>query len=160
MAGFAKTMSEEVRRLARKEVRAATADLQKRTLFLRKQNTQLKQQLSELARAQARLEAELKKGARPVAEAEGERARITAKGIRALRRKWGFTREQFAKLLQATPQSVYQWESKEGALNLREKSRTAYLSVRSLGARDARRLLDDTAAKAKKKPGRKSKARK
>ena len=93
--------------------------------------------------------------------AEGQKARITAKGMRSLRKKLGLTGQEFAKLLGVSLISVYQWEKKSGPLRVRDATRAAILSVRDLGAREAKERLAGMAegkkvAKAK-KAGRKAK---
>ena len=51
----------------------------------------------------------------------------------------------FARVLGVSAQSVVNWEAKEGAISLRERPRKAYLSLRDLGAREARKLLEESA---------------
>jgi len=57
----------------------------------------------------------------------------------------------FGKLLGTTAHSVYLWEKKDGALSLRDKTKAAILSIRGLGAREARTKLGE--AKGKRKRG-------
>ena len=56
----------------------------------------------------------------------------------------------FGKLLGATPHAVYLWEKKLGALNLRDKTKAAILSVRGLAAREAKEKLAELGGKIKK----------
>jgi len=159
MPNLAKTLNDEIRRLARKEVKTALADTQQRTASLKKTVSALKQQVAKLERENKRLAAGLGRAqtTQPASTGEGAEtsARITAKGIRSLRRKWGFTREQFAAVLAVSPQSVFQWERKDGPLRLRTKAKEAYLQVRDWGAREAREHLAS-----RKKSSRKRRARK
>ncbi|MCJ7722190.1 hypothetical protein MUO98_07295, partial [Candidatus Bathyarchaeota archaeon] len=74
---------------------------------------------------------------------EAKNARITSKGIRSLRSRLGLTRPDFAKLCGTTAQTVYLWETKDGALKIREKTRAALLSIKGLGAREATSRLGE-----------------
>jgi DNA-binding transcriptional regulator YiaG len=56
----------------------------------------------------------------------------------------------FAKLLGTTPGAVHLWERKDGALNLRDKTKAAILSVRGLGAREAKEKLKEIGKKHRK----------
>ena len=82
-------------------------------------------------------------------EEEGKRARLTSKSIRSLRSKLGLSQASFAKLVGVTTHAVYLWENKEGALSLRDKTKAALLSVRGLGAREAKQKLAESGAKSK-----------
>ena len=72
--------------------------------------------------------------------------RITAKGIRSLRRRFGVSQAEFAQLVDFTAQAVYLWESKEGRLDLRADSKAALAELRTIGAREARRRLEEAGA--------------
>ena len=71
--------------------------------------------------------------------------------IRALHKKLRLSQADFGKLLGATPHAVYVWEKKIGALNLRDKTKAAILSVRGLGAREAKEKLGEIGGKLKKR---------
>lgn len=144
MPNLATVLKDEIRRLARKEARAAVrplsrdkvalkrrvADLSRRVVHLEKDVTFLVSQAGKTVKAVA--------AAVPVAD---QRIRITAKGMRSLRRKLGLTQAEFAALVGVTAQAVYQWESKQGALRVRERVKRALVTIRNLGAREARRLM-------------------
>jgi hypothetical protein len=66
----------------------------------------------------------------------------------------------FGKLLGTTPHAVYLWERKEGALNLRDKTKGAILSIRGLGAREAEEKLAEAGRKLNKRREAASKKRK
>ena len=94
-----------------------------------------------------------------VAPEVAEKARITAKGVRSLRRKLSLTRDDFALLIGASPQAVFLWEHKEGPLKLRSQTASALLSVRDIGAREAKARLAMMAPK-KVAPAEKAKTKK
>jgi DNA-binding transcriptional regulator YiaG len=76
--------------------------------------------------------------------------RFSSRGICALRKKLRLSQADFGRLLGTTPGSVHLWEKKQGALNLRDKTKAAILSIRGLGAREAREKLEELTEKLKK----------
>ena len=80
---------------------------------------------------------------------ETKKARLTSKGIRSLRNKLGLSQAGFAKLVGVTTHAVFLWENKEGALSLRDKTKAALLSIRGLGAREAKQKLAEGGTKSK-----------
>jgi hypothetical protein len=46
-----------------------------------------------------------------------------------------------------TTHAVYLWESKEGPLNLREKTKAALVSIKEMGAREAKEKLANAGEK-------------
>ena len=81
---------------------------------------------------------------------EGKKGRFTSRGIRGLRKKLRLSQADFGKLMGTTPHAVYLWEKKEGALSLRDKTKAAILSIRGLGAREAREKLKEIGGRLKK----------
>jgi len=153
MANVAKVLKDEIARISRKETKSAILRVGKSHTSLKRTVADLKKRVVSLEKENKRLVAEAKKhkassDLQPVEEAG--KARFSAKGIRSLRSKLGLTQADFAKLVGTTTHSVYLWEKKEGALRLRDRTREALLSVRTLGAKEAKAKLDD-AGKARKK---------
>ena len=68
-------------------------------------------------------------------------ARISSKMIKRMRDRLGLTQAALADLLGVSAQTVYQWERKNGPLQLRGRTRAAVVEVRSLGKREAMRRL-------------------
>lgn len=150
MVNVAKVLKAEMTRISRKEAKVAVGEIGKSNVTLKKTVADLKRRVALLERENKHLiarerkqQAELPK----VLTEEAKNARITSKGIRSLRSRWGLTRSDFAKLLGTTGHSVYLWERKEGALKLRGHTRAALLSVRGLGAREAKMRLAEAEAK-------------
>jgi len=142
MSTFAKSFKEEVTRLARKEAKAAIAPIRKPTGATRSALADLKRRVATLEKETRRLAALLEKVPQPAAApAAGEKARITGKGMRALRRKLRLSADLFGKLLGVSGQAVYQWEKRNGPLRVRQPTRAAILSIRTLGAREAKARL-------------------
>ena len=145
MSNVVKILKAEIARISKKEAKSATQAIGKSNTWLRKTVADLKKRLLFLEKENKRLVATVKKyqvsqPEKPDQE-EGKKARFTSKGIIALRKKLRLSQADFGKLLGTTPGAVYLWEKKIGALNLREKTKAAILSIRGLGVREARTKL-------------------
>jgi DNA-binding transcriptional regulator YiaG len=141
MPNIAHVLKEEIRRLARKEIRSEVRPL-------RKEKAQMRRYVAALKRRAAALEREIKRLYRvaptPAAPPEtAKRSWITSRGIRSLRRRMRLSQKQFAKLTGVSGQAVYQWERRGRKLDLRKRTQAAIAAVRHLGAREARRRLED-----------------
>ena len=148
-------LKQEITRLARKEVHAAFLKLKKdkiaanrRIVVLRREVALLKKGLHQQARELAN-----KQDVAAPAEETGKRIRITAKGVRAMRRKLRLSQAAFAKLLDVSSLTVFKWEKKNGKIDMRSKAREAFLRVRGIGAKEAQAALESSSVK---KPARKA----
>jgi DNA-binding transcriptional regulator YiaG len=153
MSNVAKILKAEIVRISRKEVKTALGEIGKSHTGLKKIVAGLKQRVASLEKENKRLVAETRKQKPESAQKppqEQEKARITSKGIRSLRSRLRLTQADFAKLVGATTHAVYLWEKKEGPLRLRDKTKAALLSIRGLGAREARGKLDENEGTRKK----------
>ncbi len=161
MPNLANVLKEEIRRLARKEIKEDIARIRKDSAVLKRTAADLKRRVARLEADNKRLVAEAakqrKESAQPVAD-ESQGARISAKTIRQLRTKFKMSREQFGKLLGVSSQSIYQWERQEGRLALRDRTKQAVVEVRRLGAREAQTRLEAVAAKSAPAKGKRKKA--
>jgi len=154
MSNVAKVLKAEIARISKREAKIATEAIGKSNTWLRKTVADLKKRLVLLEKENKRLTATVKKFQVPQPEKmeqeEGKKARFTSRGIRALRKKLHLSQADFGKLLGTTPHAVYLWEKKIGAVNLREKTKTAILAIRGLGAREAKEKLAELGKKLKK----------
>jgi DNA-binding transcriptional regulator YiaG len=154
MSNVVKILKTEIARISKKEAKSATQAIGKSNTWLRKTVADMKKRLVLLEKENKRLMATVKRFqvAQPekVEQEEDKKARFTSKGIQSLRKKLRLSQADFGKLLGATPHAVYLWEKKLGALNLRDKTKAAILSVRGLGAREAKEKLAELGTKLKK----------
>jgi DNA-binding transcriptional regulator YiaG len=154
MSNVVKILKAEIARISKKEARSATQGIGKSTSWLRKVVADLKKRVLLLEKENKRLVAALKKyqveQPQKVDQAEGKKARFTSKGVHSLRKKLRLSQADFGTLLGTTPHAVYLWEKKIGALNLRDKTKAAILSVRGLRAREAKEKLAEIGGKLKK----------
>jgi DNA-binding transcriptional regulator YiaG len=143
----------EIARISKKEAKSATQAIGKSNTWLRKTVADFKKRLVVLEKENKRLVAAIKKykveQPEMVDVEQGKKARFTSRGIRALRKKLRLSQADFGKLLGTTPHAVYLWEKKIGVLNLRDKTKAAILSVRGLGAREAKEKLKELGKKLK-----------
>ena len=161
MPNVAQVLKQEIARVARRETRPAVRPIRKLTAHLRRDVAALKRQVAALAKETGFMRKTLDavSAAQPAAvPAQMARARVTAKGLRSLRRSLRVSQDEFGKLAGVTGQAVGNWEKKQGPVRLREATKAAVLALRGIGARAAQRLLAEIKAKkaqAKKAPRRK-----
>ena len=163
MSNIAQALKAEIIRLSRKEVKANVTPLKKSNFALKKAVWDLKNSVSFLTAENKRLSAicNSAQGNQPAIPPEAaEKARFTSKGIRILRTKLGLSQELFAKLLGVSSQAVYAMEHKEGRrLKLRPATMSNLLSVRRMGKREVKRMLEEIEGTKKMKPAKKKRSR-
>jgi DNA-binding transcriptional regulator YiaG len=147
MSNVEKILKTEIARISRKEIKAAIGEIGKSQAGLRKTVVDLKKRVASLEKENKRLVAGARKQdafyVEKPSEASEKAARLTSKGVRSLRNRLGLTQAEFAKLAGTSTHSVYLWEKKEGPLKLRDKTREALLSIRELGAKEAKTRIDE-----------------
>ena len=154
MSKVLNVLKAEIARISKREAKSATEGIGKSNTWLRKTVADLKKRLLVLERENKLLVAAMKKhqieSPQKADQEEGKKARFTGRGIRALRKKLRLSQADFGKLVGTTPHAVYLWEKKDGPLSLRDKTKAAILSVRSLGAREAEERLAEGRTKSRK----------
>jgi len=150
MPDIRQVLREEIQRLARKEVRDALAGVQRENRELRKMITELRRRLAVLEKTGGPASASRRSGVAAPSIDDGPNAsvdesalgaRISSKMIKRIRERLDLTQAALATLLGVSAQTVYQWERKNGPLQLRGRTRAAVVEVRSLGKREAMRRL-------------------
>ena len=136
---------DEIRRLARKEIKAALTPALETISTLRKQVAEQKKQIAALEKRCAA--AEPAPSALPVAvSADDEKSvRLNAAGILRLRTKLGLTQCEFAKVLGVAMHTVSVWE--QGRRVPRRAHKVRICALRGIGKRELRKMLDKTEAK-------------
>ncbi|MCC6227435.1 MAG: helix-turn-helix transcriptional regulator [Microthrixaceae bacterium] len=151
MPNVAKVLKEEISRIGRKESSALARPLQRRIVQLVHSAADMKRRLALLEAANKQLQSRLARieGAQPAPAAEQDSARgwISGKGVRSLRKSLGLSAAELGALVDVSAQSVYNWEANAGMLKLRDASKNALMSLRGIGAREARRRLAEKAPK-------------
>jgi DNA-binding transcriptional regulator YiaG len=153
MSNVVKILKAEIARISKREAKSVTQAIGKSNTWLRKTVADLKKRLVLLEKENKLLVTAMKKYqmAQPekTEQEEGKKVRFSSRGIQSLRKKLRLSQADFGKLLGTTPHAVYLWEKKERALNLRDKTKAALLSIRGLTARDAKEKLAEAQTKRK-----------
>ena len=138
MPDLKQVLSDEIRRLARKEVKIAVQPLQANVIALRKQVAELKKALAGTSRT---IEVIRKDSGVPVQEEEEKepRLRLNAAGITRIRRKLKLTQGEFAKVLGVSMHTVSSWE--KGRSYPRAGAKARICALRSAGKREVKALL-------------------
>ena len=156
MPNIAKVLKEEITRLSRKEAKAAVTPFRKPSVRSRKDMADLKRRMVLLEKLGRQLQDRLAKmdAVQPAAPTEpSAREWISGRGIKSLRKRLGLSQSELAKLVGVSEQAVYMWEQKPGMLKFRASTKASLFSVRNLGAREAKKRLEEMArAKKVKKP--------
>ena len=139
MPDFKQTFQEEVRRLARKELKALDEKIseQKKTI-----NALLKR-VNELEKKQAAPAAADVKAAAPAEEDKGRKIRFSAKSLQKFRKKYAISQKALAALLEVTPFTVSHWEI--GKNRPRTAQIAAFYALMKLGKRKLYALIAEKA---------------
>lgn len=139
MGKMEQTLRSEIRRLAKKEVRAVCDPLIREVRALRREVRNLRKTVATVGEAVPERAA----AGEPSLQADPEevdRARFSPGLIRKLRKRHHITQADLAKLLGVSPAAVAFWE--QGRSRPRHDSKTRIVALRKLGRRDVRRLLE------------------
>ena len=147
MSQLMTVMKAEIRRLARKEIVAVTAGMKKDQTTFRKTVAALRRQIKAHNYTIRQLLQVATKQAKITTLApetvEGSKVWVTAKGIRAQRKKLKLSQAQFGKLVGVSGYTVLKWEHGSGTLKFRSQTRRALMAIRGLGIREARLRLGE-----------------
>jgi DNA-binding transcriptional regulator YiaG len=141
MPDIATALKEEIRRLARKEIRAQTATTRRAATQHRREIALLKRMILQQDKKIQSLQTSGRKAAATVSTSDElpEGVRFSARSVRAQRKRLKLSAEQFAKLLGVSMQTVYSWE--QGRARPRASQLALLVTARSLGRREAQQRL-------------------
>jgi len=140
MPNIAVVLKEEISRLARKEIRGQTGTLQKASAQYRRDIAELKRRVSGLQQKVALLERQLLKDKPAQPAVDSTRIRVTAKGIRSQRTRLGITAAELGKLVDVSPQTVYNWEREVARPSRQQLPLLA--AIRGMGKKEAQARLE------------------
>ena len=140
MPNLAAVLKDEIRRLARKEIRAELAVTRKASAQYRRDIAALKRQVADQARQLNDLKRAGKRAASAPTETEPV-ARFSPKWLQAHREKLGLSAADYAALVGVSGQTVYNWE--KGTTRPQAEQLRSWSAVRKLGKREALRRLED-----------------
>lgn len=157
MPNMQKILNEEIRRLARKEIKAALAPLAKQNKALKEQLAAQAKLVKELSKAVAAVPApakpEAKPAAAPAGKPEGKKAAKRAfrpAALVAFRKKFSLSQRAVAQLLSTSLVSVTNWEN--GHAVPRPKMLEQINALRKLGKRELLKRLPAGAKATRRKP--------
>ena len=136
-------LNEEIRRLARKEIRAQVGSTQKQVGRYRSEIAELKRRLNDMEKRLNFVERQETKrlGSPPKRQADGgKRPRFSPGWVKKHRSKVGMSAADYGELVGVSGLTIYNWE--KGASNPREKQLLAWGEIRGLGKRDAQKRLE------------------
>ena len=131
-------LNEEIRRLAKKEVKAAVLPLAKTIAEQRHIISELKKRIVEIEKRVSSGKAAVSEETETAAET-GKKLRLNAAGIVRIRTKLKLTQSEFAKILGVSSHTVSIWEL--GKVSPRQDAKTAICALRTLGKREIKRRL-------------------
>ena len=142
MTTLADALKDEIRRLARKEIKAQTRSTAQAVARYRGEIAKLKRQLREQEKKIAFLEAQERKrlGQPGAAEDATGGARFSARSVKAQRKKTGLSAADYAKLVGVSGLTIYNWEL--GKSRPRKEPLASLVALRGVGKREARAKLE------------------
>ena len=144
MPDIKQVLNEEIRRLARKELKNALLPMAKQVADEKKQISELKKQISELKkeisiiRKKSGCDSEKCPDAPAVAE-ESKPLRLNAAGIVRIRTKLKISQSELARLIGVSAHTVSLWEI--GKVSPRANAKAAICALRKVGKRELKKML-------------------
>ena len=141
MANLATTLKEEIRRLARKEIKAQVGTTKQAVAQYRREVAALKRQLGEQQKRLQKLVTQGSKAARENVEAESEdnNSRFSARSVKSQRRRLGLSAKDYGRLVGVSLLTIYSWE--HGKTHPQKAQRAALAAVRGIGKKEALQKL-------------------
>jgi DNA-binding transcriptional regulator YiaG len=142
MTSLAVALKDEIRRLARKEIREQTGSTAQAVARYRREIAQLKRQTQALEKKLAFLESQERKRLKapePV-ESVDEGVRFSARSVQAQRRRTGLSAADYGRLVGVSALTIYNWE--QGKTRPRKEQLAALVELRGIGKREAQAKLE------------------
>ncbi len=138
---IAAALNDHIRRLAKREINAATRSTRRLTAQYRRDIAALKRQVTALRRTVGFLEAQEKRraAALPVAE-KTEKARFRADGLVGQRKRLGLSAGDYGRLVGVTGTTVRNWEG--GRSKPKQEQVQKLAALRDIGKREALKRLE------------------
>ncbi len=141
MPNLAGVLKDEVRRLARKEIKAELAATKKASAQYRRDIAALKRQLRDQAKQITSLERANRRTGTAGSQGNGATARFSPKWLEAHREKLELSATDYAALIGVSAQTIYNWE--KGKTRPQPQQLEAWSAIRRLGKREAWKRLDE-----------------
>jgi DNA-binding transcriptional regulator YiaG len=143
MANIAAVLKDEIRRLAKKEIKAQVGSTKQAV-------TRYRSEIASLKRVVNQQEKEIKllkkqQGQPHVEEEASESVRFSARSVKAQRSRLGLSAADYGKLVGVSSLTIYNWE--HGTSRPRKAQLAALIAVRGIGKREALLKLAESAPK-------------
>lgn len=136
MANLAGILKEEIRRLARKEIKSQNSTMKQAVARYRREIAALKRQLAQQSKKIDRLERNGHGPSSPAEESNGlDGVRFSAKSVRSQRRRLGLSAADYGRLVGVSGLTIYNWE--HGKSRPRKSQLASLTAVRGIGKREA-----------------------
>ena len=139
MPNIAAVLKDEIRRLARKEVKSQVGQTRKLAAAHRREIAGLKRLLDQQSRQIRLLQKRTEQSVVTAEQGESETTRFSARSVKAQRKRLGLSATDYGKLLGVSGITVYSWES--GKNRPRKAQLAALVAVRGIGKREALKRL-------------------
>lgn len=132
-------LNEQIRRLARREIRGNTAVIKRATSHYRRDIAALKRQVGQLTRLVSKLQKAMPTPDPSPAPEVVQKARLRIDGLKAHRARLGLSAKDYGKLMGVSGLTIYNWEA--GKSKPRRSQLGRIISVRGIGKREAAQRL-------------------
>ena len=141
MPNIAAVLKEEIRRLARREIKVQVGKTQKAAVQYRRDIAKLKRLLGEQEKELKRLQREIQQhGGEPQAAEEPlEGVRFSSRSVKAQRQRLGLSAADYGQLVGVSGLTIYNWEHEKA--RPRKAQLAALVAVRGIGKREALKKL-------------------
>jgi DNA-binding transcriptional regulator YiaG len=132
-------LNEQIRRLARREIRANAKTIKKATGHYRRDIAALKRQVSQVLKQIALLQKRLPNQPQDPPAEVIQKARLRIDGLKAHRTRLGLSAKDYGRLMDVSGLTIYNWEA--GKSKPRRSLLPRIVSVRGIGKREAMQRL-------------------
>jgi DNA-binding transcriptional regulator YiaG len=139
MSNIARVLKEEIRRLAKREIKIDSVKTKRAVVQYRREIAKLKRLLADQARKIAALQKNSSSNEAPPTEEGGENLRFSPRSVKAQRTRLGFSASDYGKLVGVSPLTIYSWE--KGESRPRKAQLATLAAVRGIGKREALQKL-------------------
>ena len=141
MPNLAATLKEEIRRLARKEIKKQIDPVKKTNAELRRKLSALKKEVADLQRKVRFLESQENKRVEVVPKKTTDKpVRYSPRWVKADRKRLGLSAKDYGALIGVSNVTIHSWEG--GKSRPRDERLAAWAEVRGIGKREALRRLE------------------
>lgn len=138
MPNIMTALNEEIRRLARKEIRVMVGATQKAVAQYRRDIADLKRQLNRQDKKVEKLKKQLIEQGferEKIEDDDASGSRFSARSVKAQRSRLGLSAVNYGKLVRVSSLTIYNWEA--GKSRPRKAQLEALVSIRGIGKREA-----------------------